>query len=460
MFLLSFLVMGTAELVPVDGIRKLLAEGNFQQCCHACGQQVECAGILNADPQLFLLSGQCSFHLKDFRESNRQLSRFITSRKTSIDDKTVACAFRARSRLKLGLFDGAIEDATQSGCTPLLDLATAIRDDLHMATFLQTKGGVGQALSLYRQVMRMATHAGRIHVQAAKCAADLQDRAEFLRLADRAMELSPEDEDLLEMRGRFFMCDGAIENAIASLSTCHNPNSKCGRLHLKLKEFQENYANRRLEKCQRIASDTCPENCGLSQIMIVAMISAMVSEGRSDAAVQILNGCIERDQTSVDLLLQRADLHLELHRVDEALADYRMVCRLAPDNHHAMDGIRQILAASDDSDLYQVLGVSKECTLAEVKAAYRREARQWHPDRFSDPAGKKEAEHRMKLVNRALEVFSDPMKKMLYDQGRDPDTGRYGDAHDAEKFVVMFNPFEQLLQSVQYQYAAYGVPFG
>jgi DnaJ-class molecular chaperone len=65
----------------------------------------------------------------------------------------------------------------------------------------------------------------------------------------------------------------------------------------------------------------------------------------------------------------------------------------------------------------------------------------------------------MQLVNRALEIFSDPVKKMLYDQGRDPDTGRYGDANDAERVVTIFNPFEQLLQSMQYQYAAYGTPF-
>jgi curved DNA-binding protein CbpA len=100
-----------------------------------------------------------------------------------------------------------------------------------------------------------------------------------------------------------------------------------------------------------------------------------------------------------------------------------MVSRLASDNR-AIDGIQQILAAADELDLYRVLGIPKECTLAELKAAYRREA-----------------EHRMKLVNRALEIFSDPVKKILFDQGRDPDSERY----DGEKFVTVFIPFGQLL---------------
>jgi tetratricopeptide (TPR) repeat protein len=190
------------------------------------------------------------------------------------------------------------------------------------------------------------------------------------------------------------------------------------------------------------------------------MVSAMVSEGRSESAIQILNRCIELDQNNIDFLLQRADLHLKLQQTDQALADYRTVYRLDPDNRRAINGIQQILVAGDDSDLYRVLGISKEYTLVELKAAYRREARQWHPDRFADLARKKEAEHRMKLVNRALEIFSDPTKKMMYDQGRDPDTGRYDGANDRETFVARFNLFEQLLQSVKYQYAEYGTPFG
>jgi hypothetical protein len=46
------------------------------------------------------------------------------------------------------------------------------------------------------------------------------------------------------------------------------------------------------------------------------------------------------------------------------------VSRLAPDNRCAVDGIQQILAAADESDLAPVLGTPKECTLAELKAAY------------------------------------------------------------------------------------------
>jgi hypothetical protein len=66
-----------------------------------------------------------------------------------------------------------------------------------------------------------------------------------------------------------------------------------------------------------------PEKCGLSQIVTMARIWAMASEGRSESAIQILNWHIEQDQNNADFLLQRADLHLKLQQADEALADSR-----------------------------------------------------------------------------------------------------------------------------------------
>lgn len=63
-------------------------------------------------------------------------------------------------------------------------------------------------------------------------------------------------------------------------------------------------------------------------------------------------------------------------------------------------------------DYYEVLGVSKSATDVQLKAAYRKQALQWHPDRNKS----KEAESKFKEVNEAYEVLSDPKKKQMYDQ--------------------------------------------
>jgi len=70
---------------------------------------------------------------------------------------------------------------------------------------------------------------------------------------------------------------------------------------------------------------------------------------------------------------------------------------------------------ANNTDLYQILGVSKNASDQELKSAYRKQALKWHPDKHAGEA-KKEAEEKFKEINRAYEVLRDPQKKQMYDQ--------------------------------------------
>jgi molecular chaperone DnaJ len=95
------------------------------------------------------------------------------------------------------------------------------------------------------------------------------------------------------------------------------------------------------------------------------------------------------------------------------------------------------------NDYYGVLGVRRDADADEIKKAYRRLARELHPDVNPDP----ETQERFKEVTQAYEVLSDPEKRQMYDLGADPFAPGGGAGAGAGGFGAAGFPFSDIMDA-------------
>ena len=69
----------------------------------------------------------------------------------------------------------------------------------------------------------------------------------------------------------------------------------------------------------------------------------------------------------------------------------------------------QVIEGRKDGSLYDVLGVSRDASQKEIRSAYKRLARQWHPDKNKSP----EAQEKILEINKAYEVSPAPNYKSI-----------------------------------------------
>ncbi|KAF4997056.1 hypothetical protein FDECE_12210 [Fusarium decemcellulare] len=126
-------------------------------------------------------------------------------------------------------------------------------------------------------------------------------------------------------------------------------------------------------------------------------------------------------------LLHQGKTQLKNELFDAAIQTLQKAAELRPDLKEKVNPIfnkAQIaLKRSKTKDYYKVLGVANDADERQIKSAYRKQSKIFHPDKAAKQGiPKEEAEKKMAAINEAYEVLSDPELRARFDRGDDPNS--------------------------------------
>lgn len=156
------------------------------------------------------------------------------------------------------------------------------------------------------------------------------------------------------------------------------------------------------------------------------------------------------DPGNAYVLVAKGERLMSEEKYEEAV---RVLTQAYEHSDHDDHSIRQrlskaqkLLKQSKSKDYYKVLGVSRDADERTIKKAYRRLAREHHPDKGGD-------QEKMTQINEAFGVLGNPELRERYDQGDDPNDPSGGQHADyGDMFAHASHPFAQFFQQAHFQY--------
>lgn len=141
-------------------------------------------------------------------------------------------------------------------------------------------------------------------------------------------------------------------------------------------------------------------------------------------ALHDINASIKLNDKYWKSFQRRANINIKLNYSEQAKDDLRKVLELDPSNNEARNLLEDILKEERRKcakDLYMVLGVSRNCSIDEIRKGYKKLAAKWHPDKNNETEEKKNfADKKFKEIMAAYNILKDPYKREIYDKtGKD-----------------------------------------
>ncbi|WFD04663.1 hypothetical protein MOBT1_003377 [Malassezia obtusa] len=173
---------------------------------------------------------------------------------------------------------------------------------------------------------------------------------------------------------------------------------------------------------------------------------AYVGQNVYKKAMPFCDKLLRRDPNSVPALVAKGEDHLANGRYEEAVQTLSQAFTHSGqrdrDIHQRLTKAQKLLKQSKSKDYYKILGVARDADERTIKKAYRRLAREHHPDKGG-------SQEKMAEINEAFGVLGDPELRARFDQGDDPNDPMGG--QQAYEGFTQGDVFQQMFQNAAFQ---------
>ncbi|KAI6748425.1 hypothetical protein HG530_015461 [Fusarium avenaceum] len=370
----------------------------------------------------------------------------------------------ARLRAKAGDWDAAKRQFGLAGKEPnsaeFVELEEA-KLAAHMAGMAEKGMKWDECASHAGTAIVVASRSPHLRELRAHCRFELGDIEAGLSDLQHVLHMKPGDTTPhVVISATSFYALGDVDSGIGQIKKClqSDPDSKiCKKLHKQEKKFEKAY-----KKVQGQLSRGQPTTAGRSLVGtseepgLVPTVRQQVEELKENksipmtARIHLLESlaeltcqaytesnhkeaakyCDESLQLNPDSfwgLLHKGKVQLKGELFEAAISTLEKAAELRPEQKEKVNPILQkahiALKRSKTKDYYKVLGVENDADERQIKSAYRKQSKIFHPDKAAKQGiAKEEAEKKMASINEAYEVLSDPELRARFDRGDDPNS--------------------------------------
>ncbi|KHO01109.1 DnaJ and TPR domain protein [Metarhizium album ARSEF 1941] len=201
---------------------------------------------------------------------------------------------------------------------------------------------------------------------------------------------------------------------------------------------------------------------------VVEMTCQAMTESKHKDAPEHCEKAIQLNPQSFWGLIYKGESLVKSEEYDAAIQAFEKAAEIRPDKgdkvHPLLRKAQIARKRSQTKDYYKVLGVANDADERQIKAAYRKLTKKYHPDKAAKQGiDKDEASKKMASIHEAYEVLSNPELRARFDQGDDPNSQERGSPFQGSPFggghPFMFHQ-DGGGANFKFHFAGGGGPFG